>query len=93
MAREMGPLITAIILAGRSGASIAAEIATMKVGEELDALKTMGINPISYVVVPKIYAILITLPILTLFADLVGIFGGVAEVFDAILKGCSAIKS
>jgi phospholipid/cholesterol/gamma-HCH transport system permease protein len=76
MAREMAPLITAILIAGRSGASIAAEIATMKVGEELDALKTMGLNPFAYVVVPKIYAILIALPLLTLFADLIGILGG-----------------
>jgi len=54
MTREMGPLMTAIILAGRSGSAIASEIATMKISEELDALKTMALNPIKYVVLPKI---------------------------------------
>lgn len=76
MAREMGPLITAIIISGRSGASIAAEIATMKVSEELDALQTMGIDPFSYVVLPKLYGITFTMPFLTIFADIIGIAGG-----------------
>ena len=76
MMAEMGPLITAIMVAGRSGSSIAAEIATMKVTAEIDALHTMGLNPIRFVVIPKIYGSLITLPILTLFACMAGIFGG-----------------
>lgn len=76
MAREMGPLMTAIILAGRSGAAIAAEIATMKVSEEIDALQTMGLNPTRYIVVPKLQAITVTMPALTVYSIVLGIFGG-----------------
>jgi phospholipid/cholesterol/gamma-HCH transport system permease protein len=76
MISEMGPLLTAIIVAGRSGSAIAAEIATMKVTEELDALKSMGIDPIPYLFVPKVYAILIVVPMLTVLANFIGIFGG-----------------
>ncbi len=74
--RELGPLMTAIILAGRTGSATTAEIATMCVGEEIDALKTMGINPIQFVVVPKFWAITITMPILSIIATAAGIFGG-----------------
>jgi phospholipid/cholesterol/gamma-HCH transport system permease protein len=76
MTRELGPLLTAIIVAGRSGSAIAAEIGTMKVNEEIDALKTMGFNPIRFLVVPRLLALLIVLPCLSLIADLVGILGG-----------------
>ncbi len=76
MMREMGPLITAILVAGRSGSSIAAEIATMKVTSELDALKTMALNPIRFVIVPKMYGSFITMPFLTIIADVLGILGG-----------------
>jgi phospholipid/cholesterol/gamma-HCH transport system permease protein len=76
MAREMGPLMTAIILAGRSGSAIASEVASMEVTEEIDALKTMGINPVRYVVVPKFYAISLCTPFLSLIATVVGILGG-----------------
>jgi phospholipid/cholesterol/gamma-HCH transport system permease protein len=76
MMAEMGPLITAILVAGRSGSAIAAEIATMKVTSELDALKTMGLNPLRFLVVPKIYGSLITLPFLTILASVAGIIGG-----------------
>ncbi len=76
MTREMGPLMTAIILAGRSGSAIASEIATMRISEELDALKTMALNPIKYVVLPKLYAMTIATPLLTIFADIIGIAGG-----------------
>jgi len=76
MTREMGPLMTAILLAGRSGSAIAAEIATMQVNEEIDALRTMGLNPVRYVVVPKVWGILITAPLLSIMAVVVGIFGG-----------------
>jgi phospholipid/cholesterol/gamma-HCH transport system permease protein len=76
MMSQMGPLITAILVAGRSGSSIAAEIATMKVTSELDALKTMGLNPIRFVVVPKLYASLLTLPFLIILANVFGIIGG-----------------
>jgi len=73
---EMGPLITAIMVAGRSGSAIAAELATMQVSEEIDALKVMGIDPVPYLVVPKLYSSILTLPLLTIFANLIGILGG-----------------
>jgi phospholipid/cholesterol/gamma-HCH transport system permease protein len=76
MVREFGPLMTAIILAGRSGSSIAAELGTMVVREEVDALRTMGIDPVRFLVVPKVYAISITGPALALFSMAVGILGG-----------------
>ena len=76
MMRELGPVITAIVIAGRVGASVTAEIGTMKVSEEVDALITMGIPAIPFLVVPRILAIAIMLPCLTLLADLIGIFGG-----------------
>jgi phospholipid/cholesterol/gamma-HCH transport system permease protein len=74
--RELGPMLTAIIVAGRSGSAIAAEIGTMKVAEEIDALKTMGLNPIGFLVLPRILALLIVLPCLTILSDLIGIGGG-----------------
>ena len=81
--RELGPLITAIIIAGRSGSAIAAEIGTMKVAEEIDALQTMGLNPIGYLVVPRTLAMLIVVPCLTILADFFGITGGfVLAVFS-----------
>ena len=81
MMGEMGPLITAILIAGRSGSSIAAEIATMKVTSELDALKTMGLNPVRFVVVPKLYGCLLTIPFLTILANVLGIAGGMLTAF------------
>ncbi|MEO8565185.1 MAG: MlaE family lipid ABC transporter permease subunit [Betaproteobacteria bacterium] len=74
--RELGPLMTAILLAGRSGAAFAAEIGTMKVNEELNALTTMGLDPVRFLVVTRILAALLMMPLLTLFADLIGILGG-----------------
>ncbi len=76
MTREMGPLLTAIIITGRSGSAIAAEIGSMKVYEEIDALRTMGFNPVQFLIVPRLLALLIMLPCLTLIADVVGIAGG-----------------
>lgn len=76
MTRELGPLMTAIVLSGRSGSAFAAEIGTMMVQEEVDALKTMGLNPIKFLVVPKFIAMAIMLPILSLMADLAGMMGG-----------------
>ncbi|MBS0012233.1 MAG: MlaE family lipid ABC transporter permease subunit [Bacteroidales bacterium] len=76
MMSEMGPLITAIMVAGRSGSSIAAEIATMKVTSEIDALQTMGLQPVRFVIVPKMYGALVTMPFLTIIADVLGIAGG-----------------
>lgn len=76
LVRELSPLLTAIIITGRSGSAIAAELGTMKVSEEIDALQTMGVNPIKYLVVPRTLAMLLMLPGLTVIADLIGIFGG-----------------
>lgn len=81
MTREMGPLITAIIVAGRSGAAIAAEVATMNVSEEMSALRTMGLEPVRYVVVPKFQGLTMTMPALTAFANLIGILGGAAVAY------------
>lgn len=74
--RELGPMLTAIVLAGRSGSAIAAELGTMKVSEEIDALRTMGLNPIPYLAVPRVLSMMIMLPSLTLIADFIGILGG-----------------
>jgi phospholipid/cholesterol/gamma-HCH transport system permease protein len=74
--RELSPLLTAIIVTGRNGSAITAEIGTMRVYEEIDALETMGINPLKFLVVPRTMAMLIMLPCLTILADFVGIFGG-----------------
>src|SRR5216684_3849770 len=76
MTRELGPLMTAIIVIGRSGSAFAAEIGTMKVSEELDALKTMGLDAIHFLVSPKFLAMLIMMPCITTIADRAGIRGG-----------------
>ncbi|MCF7885770.1 MAG: ABC transporter permease [Candidatus Marinimicrobia bacterium] len=76
MVREMGPMMTAIIVAGRSGSAFASEIATMKISEELDALRTMSINPIRFLVVPKFIAITICMPLLVTLATFLGIIAG-----------------
>mgnify|MGYP006289549529 CR=1 FL=1 len=75
MTREMGPIMTAILFAGRSGSSIASEIATMVVTEETDALKAMGLNPIRYTLVPKVHAITVMMPLLTILSMILGIMG------------------
>jgi phospholipid/cholesterol/gamma-HCH transport system permease protein len=76
MLREMGPLITAIVLAGRSGSAFAAELGTMKVREEIDALVTMGLEPVRFLVVPRVLAAVSVTPILSVFANLFGLIGG-----------------
>lgn len=76
MTREMGPLITAIMIAGRSGSAIASEVGTMVITEEVDALKSMALDPVRYVIVPKMHASVFTLPFLTILADFMGIIGG-----------------
>ena len=76
MLREFAPLISAIIIAGRSGSAYAAQIGTMVVTEEVDAMRTLGIDPIEMLVLPKVFALAIALPLLTLFADMTGVFGG-----------------
>ena len=74
--RELGPLMTAIVVAGRSGSAFAAELGTMKVREEIDALKTMGLDPVRFLIVPRVVAAVCMTPLLTIFADLVGLMGG-----------------
>lgn len=97
MTREMGPIMTAILFAGRSGSSIASEIATMVVTEETDALKSMGLNPIRYTLVPKIHAITLMMPLLTVLSMIVGILGafvigvtyldvGVSPFYDQVIQ-------
>jgi phospholipid/cholesterol/gamma-HCH transport system permease protein len=76
MLRELSPLITAIIVAGRSGSAFAAQIGTMKVTEEVDALRTIGIGPLDLLVLPKVLALVIALPLLTVYTDIMGVFGG-----------------
>ena len=72
--RELGPLVTAIVVIGRSGSAFAAEIGTMKVTEELDALETMALHPIAFLVTPKLLAMLVMMPCLTIWADLMGVY-------------------
>jgi phospholipid/cholesterol/gamma-HCH transport system permease protein len=74
--RELAPLMTAIIAAGRSGAAFSAELGTMRVSEEIDALRTLGLDPFHFLVLPRVLALALVVPMLTIFADLVGIAGG-----------------
>lgn len=76
MVRVMGAIMSGIIMAGRTGAAFAAQIGTMQVNEEIDALKTMGINPVEFLVLPRMIALIIMMPLLCLYADLMGILGG-----------------
>ena len=82
--RELGPLVTAIILAGRTGSAFAAEIGTMKVDEELDALTTMGLPPVRFLVLPRMVAAAAVMPVLTVCAELAGLIGGciVLQIMD-----------
>ena len=85
MAREMGAMMTAILMAGRTGAAFAAELGSMTVNDEIDALKTSGISPMEFLVLPRILALFLMVPFLTLYADVVGMFGGAlvaAGLFD-----------
>ena len=74
--RELGPVLTALVVAGRVGASITAELGTMKVTEQIDALEALAANPVKYLVVPRFLALCIVLPLLTVYADFIGIIGG-----------------
>jgi len=76
MSREMGAMMTAIIMAGRTGAAFAAKLGTMQVNEEIDAFKTMGIAAMDFLVLPRILALVLMMPLLTLYANVIGIFGG-----------------
>ncbi len=78
MTREMGAMMTAIVMAGRTGAAFAAQLGSMKVNQEIDALRTMGISPLEYLVLPRMLALCVMMPLLCIYADLVGILGGAA---------------
>jgi phospholipid/cholesterol/gamma-HCH transport system permease protein len=85
VSRELGPLITAILVIGRSGSSFAAELGTMKVNEEIDALETMALDPVRFLVAPKMLAMLLMMPCLTIWADFMGFVGG--SVFGVAAAG------
>ncbi|MFC3676835.1 ABC transporter permease [Ferrovibrio xuzhouensis] len=74
--RELGVLLTAILIAGRSGSAFTAQIGAMKVNEEIAAMRTLGLNPVEVLVLPRVFALMLTLPVLTFFADLMGLAGG-----------------
>ena len=76
MVREMGPLMTAVIMAGRTGAAYAAQLGTMQANEEIDAVTTLGLSPTEYLVVPRFLALVLVMPLLVIFANLVGLVGG-----------------
>jgi phospholipid/cholesterol/gamma-HCH transport system permease protein len=76
MLREMGVLMTAIVMAGRTGAAYAAQLGTMQTNEEIDAITTMGISPMEFLIIPRMLALVAVMPLLTIYADILGIFGG-----------------
>ena len=76
LVRELGPIITSLVVAGRVGAAITAELGSMQVTEQIDALETLATNPVKYLVVPRLVALALMLPLLTVFADMIGILGG-----------------
>jgi len=76
MTRELGPVLTGLMVTGRAGSAIAAELGTMRVTEQIDALTVMALNPVKYLVVPRVVASILMLPILTIIADFIGILGG-----------------
>ncbi len=78
MARQLGPLMTAIIVSGRSGAAFATELGSMKVSQEIDALRTLGLEPFGWLVLPRVLTMMLVLPVLTMLAEVVGIAGGLA---------------
>lgn len=84
MLRELAVLMTAIILAGRSGSAFTAQIGTMRVTEEIDAMRAIGLDPIEVLVIPRLFALLLTLPMLTLYADFAGLFGGWLMTWGAL---------
>jgi len=92
--RELGPVIAGLMIAGRVAAAIAAEIGTMKVTEQIDALTTLATNPIKYLVVPRIVAAVISMPILTAIGDSIGVMGGyVVSVYSLDFNGTSYLKN
>jgi phospholipid/cholesterol/gamma-HCH transport system permease protein len=81
---ELGPVLTALVVGGRVGASIAAELGTMKVTEQIDALRAMAIHPVRYLVVPRVVAAVVMLPVITIFSDAIAIFGGYVVAITSI---------
>ncbi|WP_439653951.1 MlaE family ABC transporter permease [Selenomonas caprae] len=84
--RELGPVLVGVVCAGRVGAAITAEISTMKVTEQIDALRVMAVSPVNYLIVPRMIACMIAVPILTVFGDIIGVIGGwfVAVYYNGI---------
>lgn len=82
MTRELGPMLTAIVVAGRAGSAITAEIGSMKVTEQIDAMKMLAVSPTGYLVVPRVLAMLVMMPLLTLFSDISGLVGGAVVAFN-----------
>ena len=76
LARELAPLISAVVIAGRNGSAMAAELGTMKVTEQIDALVALSVNPVSYLIIPRVIACVIMLPVLTIFSNIIGLVGG-----------------
>lgn len=90
--RELGPVLTALMVAGRISSAIAAELGTMRVTEQIDALKTLSTNPYRYLIVPRVIAALISLPLLTFISDIIGVFGGyITSVLSLDFNGASYI--
>ncbi len=88
MLREMGAMMTAVIMAGRTGSAYAAQLGTMQVNQEIDALRTLGVSPMDFLILPRMLALIVMVPLLTVYANLVGIFGGAlaaVSVFDLTL--------
>lgn len=91
--RELGPVLAGLMVTGRVGASIAAEIATMRVTEQIDALQTLRVNPIKYLITPRVVAAIISMPLLVLVADVIGIYGGYATcVYKLGLNGSAYLN-
>src|SRR4030095_8203607 len=85
MTRQMAAIMTGVIMAGRTGAAYAAQLGTMRVNEEIDAVQTMGISPFEFLVLPRMLGLIVMMPVLTIYADLVGILGG-AVIGAGMLK-------
>lgn len=93
VARELAPVLTAVVVAARSGSAIAAEIGTMKVTEQIDALKSLGTSPIEYLAAPRFLALVIMLPVLTMFGMIIGNLGGYLVAVDGGVTGASFVNS
>jgi len=84
LTRELAPLITAVVIAGRNGSAMTAELGTMKVTEQIDALIALSVNPVSYLIIPRVIACAIMLPMLTIFSNIIGLVGGVAVAISQV---------